>query len=423
MDGLYALKSGTSINLRGEIAAAGPGRRVNAPSSVRILAMMEAASVTGPAKNLIGFCQWLRSAEGARTGVSLAIATFDRNARALESAGFAGAARAAGIVTHIIHERYRFDPGVISQLREIVASEQPDIIQTHNNKSHLLVKLLPGLRAHRRWFAFHHGDVYVDFKQRVYNQVDRASLRSADRVVSVCEAFTTRLIACGVRHERIRFLHNVAMPVAPTPTAERARLRAQLGIGSGEAVILSIGRLSKEKGHADLLRALGKLRLIDRQWKLVLIGTGPEREALANLAGALGIAEHVHLAGFRADVGPFYGIADLFVLPSHSEGSANVLLEAMMARVPIVATRAGGNPEIVLDQETGLLVGVADPASLASAMARLLENPELAARLVAAGFTRGAREFSLERYRQRLLGYYAEVLGPAHASAISLSSP
>jgi glycosyltransferase involved in cell wall biosynthesis len=384
--------------------------RVNAPPTVRILAMMEAASVTGPAKNLIGFCRWLRSAEGARSGLSVAIATFDRNARANESDGFAGAARAAGIDTHLIRERYRFDPGVIPQLREIIAKAEPDIIQTHNNKSHLLVKLLPALRIHRLWFAFHHGDAYTDFKQRVYNQVDRVTLRSADRVVSVCEAFAPRLVACGVKPERIRILHNAALPMPPTSDSQRAQLRDQLGIGSGEAVILSIARLSREKGHADLLRALARLRSISREWKLVLLGTGPERDALGQLARALGISERLRFAGFHADVRPFYAIADVFALTSHSEGSSNVLLEAMTAKVPIVATRVGGNPEIVLDEKTGLLVSVADSQTLASAIARLLEEPALVSRLADAAFARATREFSVERYRQRLSGFYAEAL-------------
>ena len=395
---------------------------MNAPQTVRILAMMEAASVTGPAKNLISFCRWLRTAEGARTGLSVAIATFDRNARAYESDGFAGVARAAGIDTHVIRERYRFDPGVIAQLRELIAKEQPDIIQTHNNKSHLLVKLLPDLHAHRQWFAFHHGEVYIDFKQKVYNQIDRVSLRSADRVVSVCAAFAGRLIAYGVKPERLRFLHNAAMPVAPTAPDQRARLREQLGIGSDAAVILSIGRLSREKGHADLLRALGTLRSVARPWTLVLVGTGPEREALEKRARALGIGERVRFVGFHADVSPFYGIADLFVLPSHSEGSANVLLEAMMAGVPIVATRAGGNPEIVVDQETGLLAGVAEPTALANAVARLLEDRALASRFVAGARARATREFSLDRYRQRLASYYAEVFPRVQHSAMPLSS-
>jgi glycosyltransferase involved in cell wall biosynthesis len=382
---------------------------------------MEAASLTGPAKNLIGFCRWLCSAEGARTRLSVAIATFDRNARANQADSFVGAARAAGIDTHIIHERYRFDPGVIPQLREIAAEAGADIIQTHNNKSHLLVKLLPELRIHRLWFAFHHGDVYTDLKQRVYNQIDRVTLRSADRVVSVCEAFTPRLLACGVKRERIRILHNAAMPTPPTPDSESAQLRDQLGIGRGEPMILSVGRLSKEKGHADLLRALGRLRSIPQAWKLVLVGVGPERGALERLARSLGINQRVVFAGFRPDVRCFFSIADVFVLPSHSEGSSNALLEAMMAKVPIAATRVGGNPEIVLDEKTGLLVPVADPRTLAGAIARLLEEPDLSSRFVAAAFARATREFSLERYRDRICGFYAEALGREHQGAGYLS--
>jgi glycosyltransferase involved in cell wall biosynthesis len=388
---------------------------VNAPPTVRILAMMEAASLTGPAKNLIGFCRWLRSAEGARTGVDVAIATFDRNARAGEADSFVGAARAAGIDAHIIHERHRFDPGVIPQLRQITAQVQPDIIQTHNNKSHLLVKMLRRLRSQRLWFAFHHGDTYPDFKQKLYNNVDRVTLRSADRVVSVCEAFKPRLVACGVQPERIRILHNAAIPMTPASDAQRAQLREQLGIGSCQAVILSIGRFSREKGHADLLQALAQLRPLSPDWKLVLVGTGPERDALRQLAGMLGISERVVFAGFYPDVTGFYGIADLFVLPSRSEGSSNVLLEAMMAQVPIVATSAGGNPEIVRHEDTGLLVPVGDQAALASAIARLLRERQLASRFVSSAHARVTSEFSVDSYRRRLAGLYAEALGKATA--------
>jgi glycosyltransferase involved in cell wall biosynthesis len=390
---------------------------VNAPPTVRILAIMEARSVTGPAKNLIGFSRWLGTLEGAQTGLSVSIATFDRSAKSRSSDAFVGAARAAGIDTHVIGERRLFDVGVIPQIREIIAGVRPDIIQTHNSKSHLLIKSLPGVRRHRLWFAFQHGYAYPDLKQRAYNQVDRLTLRSADRVISVCQAFTPRLIAFGVKPERIRILHNAAIPMLPTPDLESAQMRRQLGIASGESIILSIGRLSLEKGHADLVRALGQLRSVPNEWKLVLVGIGPERDALARLAHSLGIGERVVFAGFHANVNSFFAIADVFVLPSHSEGSSNVLLEAMMARVPIAATRAGGNPEIVLDEDTGLLVPVRDSRSLAGAVARLLSEPDLALQLSASAFARATQEFSLERYRRRLSGYYAEAVGQTHQGA------
>ena len=124
-------------------------RPVNAPPTVKILALMEAASLSGRAKNLVAFGRWLRSLEGARTGLSVAIATFDRNARTHERDSFVGGARAAGVETHIIRERHRFDLAMLSQLRQITSDVNPDIIETHNNKSHLLLRLLPESRARR----------------------------------------------------------------------------------------------------------------------------------------------------------------------------------------------------------------------------------------------------------------------------------
>jgi glycosyltransferase involved in cell wall biosynthesis len=383
--------------------------RVNEPPTLRILAMMEANSVTGPAKNLLGFCRWLRTPEGAQIGVKVAIATFSRNA-GTDNRVFTEAVRDAGADLYIIRERFRYDPGVITQIREIAEKSDPNIIQTHNNKSHLLVKLLPELRRQRLWFAFHHGDVYTDFKQRLFNHVDRVSLRSADRVVTVCKAFEPRLATFGVKPDLVRILHNSVVPLSPVSPAERAQLRSQLGIGSDEAMVLTIGRLSKEKGHALLLRALQRLRLIARKWKLVLVGIGPERETLTRLARSLGLSERVIFAGSYADVRPFYATADVFALPSLSEGSSNVLLEAMAAKLPIAATKAGGNPEIMLHNETGLLVPFGDSQSLASAIARLLGEPDLAARFAEAAFARATREFSVEQYRRRLLGFYAEAL-------------
>jgi glycosyltransferase involved in cell wall biosynthesis len=390
--------------------------RVNTAPTLRILAMMEANTVTGPAKNLLGFCRWLGTPEGARTRLQVAIATFTRNAGA-DNQAFTDAARAAGVDLYLIRERFRFDLGVLPQIRDIAAEFGPNIIQTHNNKSHLLIKLLPGLRRRRLWFAFRHGNTYTDFKQRLFNQVDRVSLRSADRVVTVCQAFAPQLAACGVKPDRIRILHNSVMPPSPLPPSERSELHSRLGIGIDEAMILTIGRFSREKGHAILLRALEQLRSIPRKWKLVFVGAGPERGTLMQLARSLGLGELVLFAGSHANVGRFYAAADVFVLPSLTEGSSNVLLEAMAARIPIVATKAGGNPEIILHDETGLLVPINDPHSLASAIARLLTEPELASRFAEAALARATHEFSVEKYRHHLLSFYTEALETSNLGA------
>jgi L-malate glycosyltransferase len=207
------------------------------------------------------------------------------------------------------------------------------------------------------------------------------------------------------------------MPLAPVSPPERAILRNRLGIGTDEAVVLTIGRFSLEKGHAVLLHALEQLRSFPRKWKLVLVGVGPESDTLMRLARSLGLSEHVLFAGSHADVRPFYAIADVFVLPSLSEGSSNVLLEAMAAKIPIATTKAGGNPEIILHNETGLLAPIGDSQSLGSAIAQLLGDPDLALQFAEAAFVRAAREFSVDQYRRRLMGFYSEALETRYAGA------
>jgi glycosyltransferase involved in cell wall biosynthesis len=135
---------------------------------------------------------------------------------------------------------------------------------------------------------------------------------------------------------------------------------------------------------------------------------GPERDALMRLARSLDLSDRVIFAGSHADVRGFYAAADIFALPSLSEGSSNVLLEAMAAKLPIAATKAGGNPEIILHNETGLIAPIGDSHGLASAIAQLLSEPDLALRFAGAGFARATHEFSLGQYRRRLLGFYTE---------------
>lgn len=382
---------------------------MNTPQQIRILAVMEAASVTGPAKNLIGFGRWLQTPEGAATGLNLTIATFDRNSRIDQPDSFANSARAAGIDTEVVHERYRFDLAARNRLRGLIARVDPHIIQTHNNKSHLFVRLLASHRDGRAWFAFQHGDVFTDLKQRIYNHVDRFSLRGADRVVTVCEAFAQRLIGYGIRKDHLRVLHNSATPLTPLAPSERNALRARHGIGPADVMILSVGRLSYEKGHADFLRALGFLRL-QPTWRAVLVGTGPELGRLRVAASTEGVADRVEFAGFRGDAVRYFGAADVFVLPSHSEGSSNALLEAMVAQVPVVATLAGGNPEIIEADRTGLLVPVGDAQALAAAVSRVVQDRQFATDLVQAAAARAATVFSPEQYRRQLCVMYQEAL-------------
>ncbi len=271
---------------------------------IRVLAIMEASSVTGPAKNLIEFsCQaFLPDPELPRAAVS--IITFQRGPLEPENA-FVAAVRHAGLPAEVIAERFRFDWSVASRLKAVVDRVQPHLIQSHNSKSHLLVRLT-GLWRHYPWIAFHHGYTAVDLKDKLYNQADRLSLPAARCVVTVCGAFSEKLQRIGVSAERIQIRHNMVRPLPAATPQQIAELRSRLAIPPEPQVILSVGRLSSEKGHLDLVEALGivRRRRPDLPFRCVVVGGGPQRRQIERRCIALGLADWITLAGYQGDVAP-----------------------------------------------------------------------------------------------------------------------
>jgi glycosyltransferase involved in cell wall biosynthesis len=189
-------------------------------------------------------------------------------------------------------------------------------------------------------------------------------------------------------------------------------LRRKLGIFEDERMILAVGRLSKEKAQIDLLRAFEKLSHTHSEFKarLVVVGDGPERANLEATAASLGIAARVIFTGQVKNVEVYYAAADVLVNPSHSEGSPYVLLEAMAAGLPIVATAVGGVPEMIENNETALLVPASDPQAMAEAIARLLNDEKLAGQLAENASELVSSRLSPEAYVRSLAEVYRSVI-------------
>jgi glycosyltransferase involved in cell wall biosynthesis len=348
-------------------------------SPLRLLAIIEASTITGPAKNLLEFAR-----RAPALGVDVTLATFTRGEteNQFTQTVRALAADCAGVSLETIPERGALDASVPRALRALAARVRPDLIQTHAVKSHFLARLA-GLPAYAPWIAFHHGYTWPTLKAKAYNQLDRWSLRAAVRVLTVSRPFRDQLIAFGVQPERIEIVHN-AIPAGWGARAceprEAASLRARTGIGPEKKVLLIVGRLSREKDHLTLLEAIRQLPS-DLAVHLVVVGDGPERPRIEERVRQLNLGERVTLTGHQSSAEPWYGIADVAVLSSLSEGSPNALLEAMATGIPVVATAVGGVPEIVTDGESALLVQPGDPGQMSEALARILTEPRLAGRL------------------------------------------
>ena len=381
---------------------------------VKVLAFMEATVVNGAAKSLLNFCDTVAKSSNNSPAVKVSVATFHRGSApdGKPSNAFIEALESRGIEAVIIPERYRFDPQSLSAMRQAVAAIDPDIIQTNNVKSHALIKM-SGLNRTHRWIAFHHGYTAPDLKMKFYNQLDRWSLPSARRLVAVCGPFREQLVAMGIPRSRIRILHNSAA-VLPDGFAENTvnSIREQFGLSGDEKVLIAIGRFSSEKGHADLIQALHRLRSSkpSLKWKLLLIGSGHEEQNLKGLTEQLALQSRVIFTSHQADVLPFYAMADGMVLPSHTEGSPHVVLEAMSAGVPIVATGVGGVPEILQNNETAILVPAHNPETLAAGIAKLLESPDDSNRLAANAKQVLRDKFSHEAYTRSLLAIFEEMM-------------
>lgn len=382
--------------------------------TLRIVSLVEAATMNAVAKIVLEFfrtTKHLPDSDEDFPSIQGSIITFDRSADHDSPNEFVATARASGLEVDVIREQRRFDLGVIRALREAIDTRRPDLVITNSVKSHFLF-WRSRLNRKYPWVAFHHGYTTTDLKMRVYNRLDRWSLPKADRVATVCHAFASELAReTKIPPEQIFVQHNAIRPQPPPAADEVKELRRRFGIAEGERVILAVGRLSKEKAHAELIEAFKQVsRNPDLHCKLLIAGDGPERANLERTARASGQNDQITFAGQVSNIQPFYAAADVFVLPSHSEGSPNVLLEAMAAEVPIVATAVGGVPEIVAAEESALLVPPQNPQTLAAAIDRVLQDSTLAQRLTKVASAVVAREHSPERYARSLISLYQEVI-------------
>jgi len=233
--------------------------------------------------------------------------------------------------------------------------------------------------------------------------VDRLAGRFVDYYIAVSEANARYLVERkGLPAEKVVVIHNGCDltrfdPARPAP----ASLRPSLGFGNGDPVLLVVGRLEPQKGHAVLLDALPAVQRQFPRVRLVCLGEGSLREDLERHADGLGLNGSVRFVGFQPNAAEWMALADVTVLPSFYEGFPLVALESLAAGRPVVATAVDGTPEVVLDGKTGLTVPPGDPGRLAEALCRLLRDPDERRRLASAGRQWVHERFSQERQVRR----------------------
>lgn len=286
------------------------------------------------------------------------------------------------------------DPRLVMALRRTFQRFRPDVVHTHAWGT--LVEGVLAAALARVPVVVHgeHGTMQTRWHQRL---VQRVVWGRVDQVLSVSSVLASRLgREIGFDPERILTIRN-GVDTDRFDPALRSASRLELGLGGGEILIGTVGRLVEVKNQALLVTAFAAVARERPEARLLLAGDGPLRGELLALARTLGVDAQLRLLGHRPDVERVLAALDVFVLSSHSEGLSNTILEAMASGVPVVATDVGGARELVVDGESGLLTPAGDAGALASAIGTLIGDADVRTGMACAARERALSEFSITR--------------------------
>lgn len=253
-------------------------------------------------------------------------------------------------------------------------------------------------------------------------RLERSLHEKMDAVIGNSRAVVNELLEEGIPKSKIRLIYNGIQSLRPLP--DRARARAALGLDDDTLAGVVVANLIHYKGHRELVRGLSHVAAnLSSPWRVLVAGRDHGlRAELEALAAARGIPEHIQFIGENADIPSLLAAADFGLLTSREEGFSNVILEAMSAGLPMIVTDVGGNPEAVLDGETGCVVPPCNPKAIGDAILRFARNPALRKRLGAAGRKRAEKEFSIERCVQSHAELYEELLNRRRAGALGIAA-
>ena len=319
-----------------------------------------------------------------------------------------------GFPVFVLNKRPGLDWRIPNRLRALLRRERVALVHAHQYGPFLYAALSRLLSARPPVLFLEHGRAHPDVRRRSHTLFNPCFLRRRDRVVSVGEAVRLALIDNeGFPADRVEVVYN-GIDVFRFEQAGRYRdeVRRELGIGPDDFVLLMAARLDPIKAHTTAIRAAVCAAACRAGVRLLVAGDGPEAGVLEALVRREGLGDCVRLLGMRRDVPRLFGAADAVLLTSHSEGIPLALIEGMAAGLPVIATRVGGVPEVVLDEQTGLLAPAGDEAVLTAHMLRLAAAPDLCKRLGSAGQARAKAVFLEDEMVTRYDHIYREMLAP-----------
>lgn len=373
---------------------------------MRIAHIIKVTRISGAERHLLFLAEGLR-----KRGIDAYLIILVERDRPMDDMAAAAEKRDIPLTRLTVHRDY--DVSLLWRLRRALRQINPDIVHTHLIHADLFGYAAAKLTRVSAVVSSRHLDDDFRYRSR-WRRINRWLWRRIDAGIAIsaamerfaleiedAPAYKVSVVLYGMEY-RWRSDEDIA--------SSRIQLRAELSLPSDAQVLGMASRLVEQKGIPYALEALRRIRADFPRAHLVIAGDGEKARELRRLASMLGIADRVCWLGWREDAADLMAAFDIFLLPSLHEGFGLVLLEAMSRRVPIIASRVGAIPEVVVDGETGILVEARNVDQLAAAMARLLKDRALRKYMGLLGAARLEEHFSVEKMVDGTLAIYERIL-------------
>lgn len=336
-------------------------------------------------------------------------------------------AAARGVTVHAVSRRTARISAAI-KIAELLRATSPDPELHSDDRKFALVHANEAHGVTSSWLARAHRRVPLVVSRRVgfplkEDNFARARYKAAARIVPISGWVAGILAKSGIPQEKMTVVYEgVEVFRLPSPQIRHAA-RSRFGVTDNSPLIGCVGVLLLDKGQDSLIRALATIRSEFPTVKLLLVGDGPDKPRLQQLAAKLNIADSVIFAGFVSAMESVYPALDLFAFPSRFEGLGTSLLSAMSYEIPSVAFKTCAFPEIIEHGRSGLLAELGNDASLANSIAAILRNPEIALQIGRSARHRIEQKFSAPKMVDNMLSVYDSLLAPKSENSAATDPP
>jgi glycosyltransferase involved in cell wall biosynthesis len=373
---------------------------------IKVLDVRDSPWYDGPGRTIIEVATGLKQRD-----IDISISTFV--SPEIHNSDYLDIARKNELVTYEIQESAMFDRQVLERILSICQSQGIDIIHSHEFRSNIY-----GLYAAKKLglplISTAHGWIANSVKRKLFAVIDKIFLSLFfDRVIAVSDSVAGKIYGSRFSKRSIVTVHNT-LDTKKYQIAHDNQLRRQYNIPDDVKLIAKIGRLSPEKRQANLIYCIKRLLDKGHRCCLLLVGVGPDEAELKELVESLNLSDAVVFTGFIKQMQPVYSEVDLVVQASSTEGLPNVILEAMLMRVPVIATDVGGTSEVVSNDQFGTLIEPENDDLLFARIQEFLESPERFNKKLDAAESRIREHFDSDVRLMRMAEIYRSVIQKDH---------